>query len=233
VTVREKTAGGAPYYDWVGGEGAITVGDGVIMTHGYFNGGSGDNTSSWLGILSHEVDHASQYRSMGYDPNSASDKASWLYTFGDCYIESGSHNACYLEIEADAYRRDYYAFNSFVSQMYGFSIPSALDMYFGNDAGAIGFIDRSWDLYQRNQVLNDYGITVDNLNQLQNSKDYTVNITEGHLNLRSGAGTDNSIIGSLENGAGLVGTGREENGFIQVYSSSTEQTGWVSKDYIR
>jgi len=51
----------------------------------------------------------------------------------------------------------------------------------------------------------------------------------GSLNVRSGAGTTYSIVGSLSNGA-KVEVLKEQNGWAQIKSGSTQ--GWVSADYI-
>jgi hypothetical protein len=63
------------------------------------------------------------------------------------------------------------------------------------------------------------------------TSNFTVNISTVNLNLRSGAGTNNSIITSLENGTSLTGTGNT-NGLWKEVSTSDGTTGWVHSSYI-
>jgi hypothetical protein len=60
----------------------------------------------------------------------------------------------------------------------------------------------------------------------------TVNTGGGSLNLRKGAGTDFKVIGSIVNGSTLTSTGKVVENWIEV-TTSEDQTGWVSSDYIK
>lgn len=81
--------------------------------------------------------------------------------------------------------------------------------------------------------------TSSNVLQLQDnrsdssSSDYqdgdTVKVTASALNVREGAGTDNSIIGSLSNGQTAT-VYSYWNGWIQIYYGN--HGGWISADYV-
>ena len=84
---------------------------------------------------------------------------------------------------------------------------------------------------QTGYVSKDYVQVIDNPSSNTSSSNRSgnvVNITS-YLNVRSGAGTNHSVIGHLNNGAGVTITGESGNWYAISYNG---QTGYVSKDYI-
>ena len=88
-----------------------------------------------------------------------------------------------------------------------------------NHNGQTGYVSKDYV-----QVIDNPSSNTSSLNRSGN----VVNITS-YLNVRSGAGTNHSVIGHLNNGAGVTITGESGNWYAISYNG---QTGYVSKDYI-
>jgi RHS repeat-associated protein len=114
----------------------------------------------------------------------------------------------------------------YAKNKYDTKMADAFSKYSGESLGEESLLSSIWNWSVTN--LWDSWSVGDLWNSSSNS--YTI-ISQGNLNMRAGAGSNNKVIGSLSSGSIVTGTGNTDGNWTEVTSAG--KTGWVSSKYVK